>query len=213
MPGRFQPGNHLHVFRQVAGLPAGYYHHGIYISTDRVIQFGGGVPLLHKDSTGVGAVTLAAFENGGTATVVRHGYESRVTGWHPPADEPWKIIERAEFLLKLQPKLPYNLIGHNCEHMATLCAVNRWAESYQVRRGFAVKALISAATLMTISVLNRRNVPVPGWLQAFAVGSTIAGLAARSSYNRGIKKLWDEIRDDWFAFERMLEDDPRNETS
>jgi hypothetical protein len=96
--------------------------------------------------------------------------------------------------------------------MATLCAVNRWAESYQVRRGFAVKALISAATLMTISVLNRRNVPVPGWLQAFAVGSTIAGLAARSSYNRGIKKLWDEIRDDWFAFERMLEDDPRNET-
>lgn len=42
--------------------------------------------------------------------------------------------------------------------------MNRWAESYQVRRGFAVKALISAATLMTISVLSRRNVPVPGWL-------------------------------------------------
>jgi hypothetical protein len=141
-------------------------------------------------------VTLAAFENGGTATVVRHGYESRVTGWHPPADEPWKIIERAELLLKLQPKLRYNLIGHNCERMATLCAVNRWAESYQVRRGFAVKALISAATLMTIGVLNRRNVPVPGWLRAFAVGSTIAGLGARSSYNRGIKRLWDEIRDD-----------------
>lgn len=181
MPGRFQPGDHLHVFRRVAGLPVGYYHHGIHISNDRVIQFGGGAPLLHKDATAVDAVTLAAFENGGAATVVRHGYESGVTGWHPPADE--------------------------------RCAVNRWAESYQVRRGFAVKALITAGTLMTISALNRRNVPVPGWLQAFAVGSTIAGVAARSSYNRGIKKLWDEIRDDWFGFERMLEDDPRNKTA
>jgi Lecithin retinol acyltransferase len=53
MSGKFQSGDHLHVFRRVAGLPAGYYHHGIYISNDRVIQFGGGVPLLHKHSIGL----------------------------------------------------------------------------------------------------------------------------------------------------------------
>jgi hypothetical protein len=87
--------------------------------------------------------------------------------------------------------------------MATLCAMNWWAESYQVRRGFAVKALISAATLMTVSVLNRTNVPVPGWLQALAVGSAVAGPAAGASYYRG-KKLWDEFRADWFTVERTL---------
>jgi hypothetical protein len=54
---------------------------------------------------------LRDFENGGTAGVVRHGYDSCFTGWHPSADEPWKIVERAEFLLKLEPILKYNLIG------------------------------------------------------------------------------------------------------
>jgi hypothetical protein len=37
------------------------------------------------------------------------------TGHHPATDEPWKVIERAEFLLKLQPKLKYNLIGRSGE--------------------------------------------------------------------------------------------------
>src|ERR1700683_4063221 len=132
MTGRFQSGDQLRVRR-----PLGYFHHGVYVSDDRGIQFGGGLPVLHKDRAGINAVSVAEFEQGGTAEVVRHGYESPFTGWHPAADERWKIIERAEFLLKLQPKLPCNLVGHNCEHMANLCSVNRWAESYQVRRFFA----------------------------------------------------------------------------
>ena len=45
---------------------------------------------------GVSAVPLTFFEQSGSASVVRHGYESPVTGHHPPADEPWKIIARAE---------------------------------------------------------------------------------------------------------------------
>jgi hypothetical protein len=122
MPGRFQPGDHLRVRRR--GL---YDHHGIYISDDRVIQFGSGISLWDKSRTSVNAVSLEQFEQDETAQLVRHGYESLFdTGYHPPADEPWKIVERAEFMLKLQPKLPYNLIGHNCEHVANLCVSRFW---------------------------------------------------------------------------------------
>ena len=83
MAGRFQPGDHLKVRR-----PTGYYHHGIYVSDDRVIQFGSGVTLLNKGGTAIDAVSLRGFEQRGTAEVVRHGYESWFTGHHPAADEP-----------------------------------------------------------------------------------------------------------------------------
>jgi Lecithin retinol acyltransferase len=121
MQGKFQPGDHLHVRRRL-----GYYHHGIYISDDRVIQFGGGVTLQNKAGTAMAAVSLAEFENGGTAEVVRYGYESWFTGHHPPTDEGWKAVARAEFLLKLQPRLPYNVVGHNCEIIANMCASGSW---------------------------------------------------------------------------------------
>jgi hypothetical protein len=48
----------------------------------------------------IDAVSLREFEKGGTARVVRHEYESWISGWHPLADEPWRIVERAEWLLK-----------------------------------------------------------------------------------------------------------------
>lgn len=94
---RFQPCDHLQVRR---GL---YHHHGIYVSDEQVIQFGSGVTLMGKSHTGIDAVALSDFENGGTAEVVHHGHLRLITAYDPPADEPWKIIERAEFLLKLQP--------------------------------------------------------------------------------------------------------------
>jgi hypothetical protein len=202
--GRFQAGEQIRVRRSL-----GYYHHGIYISDDRVIQFGGGVPLLHKESTGIDAVTLGQFEQGGTAEVVRHGY-THLSVWHPPADEPWKIIDRAEFLLKLQPKLPYNLIGHNCEHMANMCAVGSWTESYQVRKFFGAKAAVSFVCLMWIASRSRANLPVPGWAQKTMIALTLISLITIGTYNHQIKLLWDEIRSDWDAHERMLAEDPRN---
>ena len=82
--------------------PRGYDHHGIYISDDRVIQFGSGVTLTDKIRTAVSAVTLAIRAG-------RHG-DSRtpwlrelVTGYHPPLMR-MEVIARAEFLLKLQPR-------------------------------------------------------------------------------------------------------------
>src|SRR5260221_13230920 len=103
MNGRFQPGNHLHVWR-----PPDYYHHGIYVSDDRVIQFGSGVTLRNKRGTAINAVSLADFENGGTAEAVRHGYSSWFTRWAPPAAQPRKNLERAHFPLKMPAEARYN---------------------------------------------------------------------------------------------------------
>ena len=143
MAGRFRSGDHLKARR-----PRGYDYHGIYISDDRVIQFGSGITLTDKSRTAVSAATLAEFVQGCTATLERHGYESMLdTGYHPPADEGWKAVARAEFLLKLQHRLPYNLIGHNCEIIANMCASRNWTESYQVRRGSAARPQYSQLTI------------------------------------------------------------------
>lgn len=200
---RFQPGDHLKVQR-----PLLYSHHGIYVGDDRVIQFGSGI--FDKPNAKIEAVSLKDFEKGGTAEFVRHGKDSPFTGYHPPADEPWKIIERAEFLLKLQPKLRYNLIGHNCEIIANMCACGGWTESYQTRTFFGARALMDMAFLVWQSRRNRAKLPVPGWVKLAVVGGVLVGLGVRYTYNHQIKLFWEEIRDDWFAHERMLDEDPRN---
>jgi hypothetical protein len=205
MNGRLQPGDHIHVQR-----PHFYYHHGIYVSDDRVIQFGSGVTLTNKGGTAINAVPLADFERGGTATAVRHGYDSWLTGWHPPADEPWKIIERAEFLLKLQPKLRYNLIGHNCEIIANMCACGSWTESYQTRRFFTARTAMDIPLMLFISTRSRRNLPIPGWVKLIAVLGFAATFVVKTTYDEQIRLFWKEIRADWQAHERMLDDDPRN---
>ena len=203
---RFQPGAHLHVRRR--GL---YHHHGIYISDDRVIQFGSGITLLDKSRTSVNAVSLEEFERGGTADGVRHGYESRFgTGYHPPADEPWKVIERAEFLLKLQPKLPYNLIGHNCEHIANICVSQYWGESYQTRRWFGRKAAADAVLLWWIACRSRADRPLPRWGTLTIVGWVVLGGTAIWTYNHQIKRFWEEIGPQWRDHERARDRDPRN---
>ena len=171
MQGRFRPGDHLHVRRRL-----GYYHHGIYISDERVIQFGGGVTLQNKAATAMDAVSLAEFEDGATAEVVRHGYESWFTGHHPAADEGWKAIARAEFLLKLQPRLPYNLVGHNCEIIANMCASGSWTESYQVRRWFGRKAAADAVLLFWLAARSRTGRPPPRSVFVAIVTSVTMGM-------------------------------------
>jgi hypothetical protein len=205
MNGRFSPGAHLRVRR-----PRGYNHHGIYISDDRVIQFGSGITLTDKSRTGIDAVPLHDFENGGTAKVVRHGTPRWITGYDPPADEAWKIVERAEFLLKLQPRLPYHLIGHNCEHIANMCVAGTWIESYQVRTFFGARALGSFAFLIWQGSRSRANLPVPQWVRWAVAVWAISGLVSVFAYNRQIKKFWEEIGVDWQKHERTLAKDPRS---
>jgi lecithin:retinol acyltransferase len=203
--GRFRPGDHLQVQR-----PWLYFHHGIYISDDRVIQFGSGVRLWDKARTAISAVTLAEFERGGTAEVVRHGYQSWFTGHHPAADDGWKVAARAEFLLKLQPRLRYNLIGHNCEIIASMCASGSWSESYQTRRFFTVRTAMDIPLMFYIAIRSRRNLPLPGWVAPVVILGIAASVAVKTTYDDQIRRLWNEIRDDWLEHERLLADDPRN---
>ncbi len=204
MSGRFHSGDHLQVQR-----PSLYYHHGIYISDDRVIQFGNGVSLVNKRGVGINAVALKDFEQGGTAAVVRHGYYSLFTGWHPPADESWKIVERAEFLLELQPRLPYNLVGHNCEIIANMCVSGGWTESYQARRYFGVRAYMDAALMFWIGSRSRAKLPLPKWVFPLVVAGAVTSMGIKFIYDDQIRRFWNEIRDDWRAHERMLAHDPR----
>jgi hypothetical protein len=203
MHGRFQPGTHLQVQRMRL-----YYHHGIYISDDRVIQFGG---IENKRGAGICAVSLADFERGGTAMIVRHGYDSWLTGWHPPADAPWRIVARAEFLLSIQPRLPYNVIGHNCEIIANMCASGGWMESYQVRRAFSVRAVMDAVLLLSFSGRRRTRQPLPGWLLPMVVMGTLVNVSAKFTYDSHIRRFWNEICNDWKDHERTLARDPRND--
>lgn len=205
MNGRFQPGAHLQVQR-----PPLYYHHGIYISDDRVIQFGSGITLQNKSSTAISAISLADFEDGGTAEVVRHGYESWFTGHHPATDEHWKVIERAEFLLKLQPKLKYHLIGRNCEVIANMYASGSWNESYQVRRFFTFRTAMDLALMLGISGRVRAKLPILNSVVVLLVAGALASIGVKVTYDDQIRELWNEIRDDWQAHERMLAGDPRN---
>lgn len=208
MNGRFAPGAHIQVRR-----PRFYFHHGIYVSDERVIQFGSGIALTPagKGRAAITDVSLAEFEHGGTAEVVRHGYESPFTGHHPASDEAWKVIARAEFLLKLQPALPYNLIGHNCEIIANMCASGSWTESYQVRRFFAARAAIDIPLMLYIAWLSRRKLPVPGWVSVAMVMGFAATIGVKTTYDSQIRRFWQEIRTDWEAHEHMLSNDPRNE--
>jgi hypothetical protein len=201
MHGRFQPGTQLQVGR--FGV---YFHHGIYISDDRVIQFGS----IGDKRGGISAVSLADFERDGTATVVRHGYDSWLTGWHPPADPPWKIVQRAEFLLTLQPRLPYHVIGHNCEIIANMCASGGWTESYQVRRAFSLRAFLDAVLVLSFSGRSRTGQSLPRWVLSTVLAGTLFSVGAKFSYDSHNKRFWDEIREDWQGHERLLADDPRN---
>jgi hypothetical protein len=200
----FRPGDHLQVWR---GL---YFHHGIYVSDDRVIQFGSGVTLMNKRGVGMDAVSLREFERGGTARAVRHDYNSWFTGWHPPADEPWKVIARAEFLLKLRPRLPYNLIGHNCEVIANVCVSGGWSESYQARWYFAFRAAVDVPLMYWLAIRSRMNLPTPRWVLPAVIGGALLTMGVKTTYDYQIKRFWNEIRSEWFTHERMLTEDPRN---
>jgi hypothetical protein len=188
MHGRFQPGDHLHVQR-----PSLYFHHGIYVSDDRVIQFGSGVNLVNKRGVGINAVSLQDFEQVGTARVVRHGYETWLSGWHTSADESWKIVERAEFLLKLQPRLPYNLVGHNCEIIANMCVSGGSTESYQARKFFLVRTMMDAALLFWLASRRRAKLPIPRRVSPMFVVGALASMGLKFTYDDQIRRFWNEI--------------------
>src|SRR5258708_864646 len=117
------------------------------------------------------------------ARPARQGSSSWSPAGPPPADEPWKTVERAEFLLKLQPKLRYNLIGHNCEIIANMCVSGAWTESYQVRRFFGVRAIGAAVFLFWLAGRSRAKLPLPAWAIRAGIAWVLAGIGTIMMYN------------------------------
>jgi hypothetical protein len=151
-PVRFTAGDHLRVWRRVGRL--GYYHHGIYLSDERVIQFGGSIR--DKPHATVGAVSLAAFERSGTARAVEHGGR---TWWGVPrfdALPSHETVRRAEWLAANNPVGLYDLFGYNCEQAANFCSTGSY-ESYQVRGGFTVSAVVGVGLTLFLAKRQREG--------------------------------------------------------
>jgi len=195
---RFSSGDHLRVHRR-----GNYYHHGIYVSEVRVIQFGRGI--FDKPQATVEAVPLKEFEDGTNAEVVEHGVEQRWFSWLPwprvwlPAADPRdRIIRRAEWLCEHHPVGRYHLVGWNCEHAANFC-VNEYTESLQVRRLFFVNAWTGAPFAWFVSWRAGQGRPVSlrVVLARVAYSFLVIGL-----YNAGIRRFWKDIGQEWRAYDR-----------
>lgn len=194
--GRFESGSHIRVRR-----PSGYQHHGIYVSDDRVIQFGGRIS--DKPAATIVAASLAEFEAGGIAEYVQHGRHDGFRLWLPRAQPGEKVVERAEWLLANCSPGRYNVIGNNCEHMANWCTIGGYSESHQVRTGFGVFA---AVELIAILYLVKRSQTRPvgrGWYIGLSVIS-LAGMASMGLYNYHIWRFWKDIGHKWAAHEHRL---------
>jgi hypothetical protein len=162
---KFAAGDHLCVWRLLG--PVGYYHHGIHVDDDRVVQFGGRIRDKHQAT--IGAVPLSTFENGGTAKPVPHGGR---TWWGAPRFDaiPRDVtVRRAEHLVEAHPDGLYDLFGYNCEQAANFCSTNSY-ESYQVRGYFAARSFVGIPVALCVAARNRNGRP-------FSRASTL-GLAA-----------------------------------
>lgn len=121
----------------------------------------------------------------------------------------WKLVEQADFLLKL-PKLRHNLIGRSCEHIANMCA----------RSGLDGELSgpehLCGARCHELRAADLYCRPVAGEAAAFWLGGSVAlagivfSVGVKEAYDDQIRRFWLEIREDWLAHERMLDQDPRN---
>lgn len=116
----YSRGDHLRVGRLPIAGRFLYYHHGIYIGDDRVVQFGG--QLWNKPRSGIDQVPLERFSKRGMPEILGHT-NLRFPGGMPlpPAYPPERIVARARCLVETQPRGVYNLIGRNCETIALWC--------------------------------------------------------------------------------------------
>lgn len=61
-----------------------------------------------------------------------------------------------------------------------------------------------------ISSWARNKLPIPGWVLPVVISGFLLSVGVKTIYDDQIRRFCDEIRDDWFANERRLAEDPRN---
>jgi Lecithin retinol acyltransferase len=146
----FAPGDHLRVRRHEL-----YYHHGIYVADERVVQFGGGI--WDKPHARIEEVSLDCFLRDGTAEVVDHNNLTWVALWRlPPALPPDRIVARARCLASMPSERTYNLVGRNCETVALWCVCGM-GESLQRQRFQLPWSQLGGVVTINLSLLSRRQ--------------------------------------------------------
>lgn len=176
-PGRgtfvvvFDPGSQIRVRRSLGGVRL-YWHHGIYVGDDEVVEFGGG-NLLKKTDTQVQRVSLERFERGDEAEAVIHPVSWMGQEYMPqlPAEE---VIDRAMWLCYEQPP-QYQLGYRNCESIAIWCATGAF-ESFQVKAFTGALGPLSVAN--TIAFYRRH----PAMWKWFSMAITAASFLTAFPY-------------------------------
>jgi Lecithin retinol acyltransferase len=170
--GEFSYGDHLTARRP------GFAHHGIYVSDDRVIDFGG-YDLRARHRHGVRAVTLQQFARGRKVGVARH---------LPSPLPPGRIVDEAERLAQIGFEGKFTLFGSNCEHFANWCVTGNYFESRQAKKFFRTQA-----ALLTIMMLTARSSGRDKWWRitcsSLITVSAIAGYQRR----RAPGKFWQGV--------------------
>jgi hypothetical protein len=183
------PGDHLRVWR-------GYFwHHGIYVGNDRVVQFGAGI--WHKLHSCIEEVPLRDFRQRGRVEIVPKQQKWPglwgMAQWElPPALPPEEIVRRARWLAARRFEGTYNLLGRNCESVALWCVCNM-CESLQRQYFQSLNASAAAVIGPTYTYLNRR-----GRLPSWAAWAMLAYLAVRAlllrMYYVHNKRFYEDVR-------------------
>lgn len=142
----FRIGDHLRVRRRL-----GYFHHGVYVGDDMVVQFGGRIG--DKPRAAVGVVSFEEFKANGRVERVEPLVADRWSGhFVPEHDEPERIVRRALWLVHHYPKGRYNLLGNNCETMADWCVTGLRPESRQVLGCIYISRLAIAYPMILVVI-------------------------------------------------------------
>ena len=168
----FSYGDHLTAQRP------GFSHHGIYVSDDRVIHFGG-YDLRTRHRHGVRAVTLQQFARGRKVGVVRH-----LTSPLPPEG----IVAEAERLATIGFEGKFTLFGSNCEHFANWCVTGNYFESPQTKKFFRTQA-----ALLTIMILTARSSGRTKWWRITCSSLILISAIAEYQRQRAPHKFWQGV--------------------
>ena len=167
-------GSHLRVRRKAL-----YWHHGIALGAEEVVEFGGGMQLLEKQGTTVRRVPLESFRGDGDVEVVQHPITHMGLMYArslPPED----VVDRAEWLVENQPP-PYRLGYRNCESIAIWCKAG-YFESFQAKYVFRWGVPLSLFTVILLKRRSRLVLPVFALSTAISLGGSVPYIHGRALF-------------------------------